>query len=283
MKRMICLLLLLCLLCGCGSRTGSEQVPTGPEILTDTVPTTQMHTEEALIDLQPQQEAPVPTVAPAPGFPDGVLYSVVEHDNSIRNAEGEVLVNIRYQRVILDSTQNPLWENVNEYILEDYRSFQENVAYVKETSAEEWEEMLQSTGILYGNLMANCSARVVNNSGGLFSIRMQREWFMGGVFNVDYHGLNFDLNTGEVLPLSRLSDLAEAEFEAQLKRIICAELQEDIDFLFQDPAEVLAEYTLSDFDFYIEEGELVLTFPTYTFGPGAMGPAVIPTGLYPQL
>ena len=58
---------------------------------------------------------------------------------------------------------------------------------------------------------------------------------------------------------------------------------ESYDVLTEDPAAVLQSWTLADFSFYLEEGELVLAFPTYTFGPGAMGATVIRTGLHPRL
>lgn len=278
MKRMVLILLALCLLCGCGS--GNEQQE--PAVLTDTVPATQAAEEDGLISLQPQPEAQTEPAVPVPSGPGEAQYSLVESDDSIRNDNGDVLVNIRYQRVILDSTQ-PQWQDINELILADYHAFREETAYLRETSPQDWEDRLQSMGILQGNLMANRSARVTNNSGGIFSIRIQQEWFLGGVFNTDSYGLNFDLTTGGALPLSRLSDLPEAEFEAQLKTIVCEALAEELEYLFDDPAVILEGYALEDFPFCIEEGELVLLFPTYTFGPGVMGAAEVRTGLYPVL
>ena len=64
--------------------------------------------------------------------------------------------------------------------------------------------MLQDMGSLYGNLMASRSARVTNTGGGIFSIHMTQDWFMGGVYNHDHYGMNFDpaaiarLNDGEL-------------------------------------------------------------------------------------
>lgn len=280
MKRVILIALMLCLLCGCGDEREQQE----PAVLIDTVPATQA-TEDGLIDLQPRETLPEiqpePTASAIQG-PGEAQYSVVEYDDSIRNDDGDALVTILYQRVLLVSTQ-PQWDAVNDLIRADYQTFREETAYLHETAHEDWEAMLQDMDPLQSNFMAVRNARVTNNSGGILSIRMQQEWFMGGVFNSDAYGLNFDLSRGEALPLGRLSDLSQEEFEAQLKTIVCEALEKDRELLFDDPEVILAEYTLEDFSFCIDRGELVLLFPTYTFGPGAMGSWEIRTGLYPSL
>lgn len=277
MKRLVMILALLGLLCGCGNR---EQSPE-PAVLTDTAPTTQASGEESLAEpeTQPQEEIPVQPEAVFHGE-NPVQYSIVERDDSVRNANGDVLVSIRYQQVILDNAQ-PQWVAVNQRLADSYQAFREETAYLKETAPEEWETMLQEMGALYGNLMANCTAEVTYNDGSVFSVRMTRDWFMGGVYNRDPFAFNFDVTTGEQLPLARLSDLPEAEFKAQLVQIVCDYLEPYREILFEDPAKVMAEYTLEDFPYCIEDGELVLLFSTYTFGPGAMGSTVINTGLFP--
>lgn len=273
------ILALLGLLCGCGN----HETPSEPAVLTDTTPTTQATGEEGLIKLEthPQEEVPVQSEATFRGE-NPVQYSVLERDDSVRNANGDVLVSIRYQQVILDNAR-PQWVAVNQRLADSYQAFREETAYLQETPPEEWEKMLQEMGAVYGNFMANCTAEVTYNDGAVFSIRMTRDWYMGGVYNGDPFGFNFDVITGEELPLARLSDLPEAEFKNQLVQIVCDYLAPYREILFEDPAEVMAEYTLEDFPYCIEDGELVLLFSTYTFGPGAMGSTVIYTGLYPQL
>lgn len=281
MKRLILMLMIACLLCGCGA----EQTPPEPAVLTDTLPTTRSETEEDLVSLQPGETQPQPEPSQPEGKmvlqQDGAQYSVAEWDDSIRNENGDVLVSILYQQVILDNAK-PEWGRINGLIRESYEAFREETAYLRETPAEQWEQMLQDMGALYGNFMANCSAQVTHNGDGILSIRMHRDWYMGGVYNGDPFALNFDLTTGEKLTLTRLTDQPEA-FEAQLKQIVCDYLAPNKDLLFEDPAVVLAEMSLEEIPYCLEEGELVLLFSTYTFGPGAMGPTVIRTGLYPKL
>lgn len=279
MKKLLWIVLVLCLLCGCGVRqeTGETAAAGGTE------PPAQAEEDAGLVIVEtlarPETAEPEGTV---PYLSGEASYTILEHDDSVRNENGDVLVSIRYQQVLLDNS-HPEWEAVNALIQESYRAFLEETAYIRETPLEQWEQMLTDMGAVYGNLMANCTARVTHNTGGILSIRMHRDWFMGGVYNGDPFALNFDLTTGEKLPLARLSDLPEEEFAAQLKQIVCDYLAQDIDLLFEDPAIVLESYTLEDFPYCIEEGELVLLFSTYTFGPGVMGSTVIRTGIYPQL
>lgn len=270
MKKSIILVLLLCLLTGCGTVPAEAEPSERAPVLTDTQP--------------PLQTVPetIPASAAESSVQNQAEYSILENDHSIRNENADILVNIRYDQVILNTAEER-WRSINDAVQADYRAFLAEVDYLNDTTPQQWEEQIKSMGGVYGNLLVSRSAKVTRNSGGIFSIRMTREWFLGGVFGCDYYGLSFDLNTGEALALSRLSHLPEEEFAAQLKEIVCAELAEDMDVLLQDPAAVLEDYTLADFSFYLEERELVLTFPTYTFGPGDMGAAVIKTGLYPQL
>lgn len=284
MRKWIVLPLLLgLLLCACGA---GETLPTEgkqPEVptLVDTPTESQSPSEEGLVRA-PEGETEAAASQGTDIAPGRANYSILENDNSIRNANGDILVKIQYDQVILD-TANPLWEPINREIAENYRLFLEELSYLQDTPLQQWEQMLQDMGAVYGNFLSVSTPEVTCNSGTIFSIRMTRDWFMGGVYNRDYYGLNFDLTTGEVLPLGRLSGLPEEEFLKQLKGIVADALAEQRDALFDDPAVILESYTLADFSFCIEEGELVLLFPTYTFGPGVLGATQIRTGLYPSL
>lgn len=283
MKKWIALPLLLCLLlCACGGKGAAptEEMPPEVPTLVDTQTEPVDTAGEGLVREPDTQDQPAPT--------EGVeltrgqaAYSILENDHSIRNANGDILVQIRYDQLILD-TAEPRWEAVNSRIGEDYRSFLEEMAHLQDTPPAQWEQMLQDMGALYGNFLSTCTPEVTCN-GDVFSIRMTREWFMGGVYNRDYYGLNFDLTTGEELCLSRLSSLPEEEFLKQLKVIVADALADNRDALFDDPAVILEDFTLADFSYCIENGELVLLFPTYTFGPGVLGATEVRTGLYPSL
>lgn len=269
MKRMAILLFLTFLLGGCGANAGKE---------TSAVPAaTQPYVPETVF--QETEAAETNTASMTQGQAE---YSILENDDSIRNESGEIVLKICYDQVILD-TGNPLWETINGQILADYQTFREETDILRGSGADEWEKHMETMGVVQGKLLSCCKAEVTNNSGGIFSIRMTKEEYLGAVFTTKHYGLTFDLTTGQPLALARFSDLPEEEFAEQLKGIVCDALAEDIDVLYQDPAEVLAGYSLEDFLFCIDDGELVLLFPTYNFGPGALGATVVKTGLYPVL
>ena len=102
MRRLIPVLMILCLLCGCGA----PEEPSEPAVLTDTLPPAQTEQEEGLISVKPG-EVPVLTESDLPEETttlgeEGVQYSVLERDDSIRSDNGDVLVSICYQQIILD-------------------------------------------------------------------------------------------------------------------------------------------------------------------------------------
>ncbi|MBQ3504390.1 MAG: DUF3298 domain-containing protein [Oscillospiraceae bacterium] len=275
MKKCLIAALLLCLLLtACAREEGTPtegKVPTLTDIPSET---TGVPGDGLIRDTQPPER-----MDPAVGQAG---YSLLQNDNSIRNASGDILVKIQYDQVILDTAQER-WQPINDRIGADYRGFLEELAYLQDTPPAQWEQMLQDMGAVYGNFLATCTPEVTCNGGDIFSIRMTRDWFLGGVYNRDYYGLNFDLTTGEELPLSRLSPLPEEAFLKQLKEIVSDALADNRDALFEDPAVILEDFTLADFSYCIEDGELVLLFPTYTFGPGVLGATEIATGLYPSL
>ncbi len=279
MKRFAVLALVLLLLCGCGAQKDMESaatdtiLPPEPETYAETQATEPAG--EGLIR-EPQEETEPSETAPV--YRGQAAYSILENDNSIRNDSGEILVLIQYDQVILD-TAEPLWDSINDAVLQDYQAFLEETGDLHNTPVSEWEARMESMGAVYGNFLCKYTPEITQND-GIFSICMMQEWFLGGVYTRDYYGTNFDLSTGKAVSLSQLSQLSEQDFAQQLKQIVCDTLTPDRDSLLEDPAAILEDYTLSDFSWCIEDGELILLFPTYTFGSGAMGPTVIKTGLY---
>lgn len=249
---LLCLVLTAALLAGCGKDYAASTVP-----------------ETAA----PTAEPTVPPETTAP-FIDSAAYTVERQDESLRDDAGAALIRLYYDQVVL-TEDTPQAESINRLIAQDCDEF------FFENPPEAFQEYLQlpelSVEYPYFNTV---DAEVTNNAGGLFSIRLDRAWYMGGVFNLDYWGLNYDLNTGKAVALSELSDLTEAEFTQQLKTIVWDYLTENYgEGLFSNAEQVLESYTLEAFDFFIQDGEIILTFPTYTFSSGAAGATVVPTGL----
>lgn len=255
-KRIVWVLLLVMLLTGC--RKGEAQ--------------------SAMPDLT-ETTTPVEVGDPEPEIPNGAVYELVREDCSLRNETGDILVESVYEKVVLQGYA-PEITAINEAIQGDCNRFFAESGAKDYLEPEQLENMIRDMGLAYGDLFHNALAEVTHNQNGLLSICISTEWYLGGVFNGDYYGMTFDLKTGGQIQLSQLSDLPEEEFAVQLKQIAGDWLRKTYgENLLWEPEEVLTSYTLSDFLFYIADGELILTFPTYTFTAGAAGPAVIPTGL----
>lgn len=207
-----------------------------------------------------------------------VSYEIVLRDNSIRNDNGDVLASVTYEQVVLQGS-SPEIEAINELIEEDCNDFLENSSAHYYTP-EELEETLEINGMDYGSLFNDAGATVTHNANGIFSIRISADWFMGGVYNADAYGLTYDVRTGREATIDGLLGLSEEDALATLNDVAYDYLVEYYgEALFCDPMEILSQYSLEDYLFYVENGELVVTFYTYEFAPGAAGAATVHTGL----
>ena len=120
---------------------------------------------------------------------------------------------------------------------------------------------------------------MTHNGDGVFSICMTQSWYMGGVSNVDHYGMTFDLSTGEAAQLPQMLGQDEAAVTEQLKTITKTYMTQNQAGWFDEAWETVDGYTLEDFPFYIQEGQVMLCFPTYALAPGASGSITVPTGL----
>ena len=102
------------------------------------------------------------------------------------------------------------------------------------------------------------------------------EWYAGGIAETNYIGVTYNLSTGNSASLSEITGKEWKYLEADLMNAVYENL---IDENGADYAQYLcSEIVLAGFDgFYIENGEIVLTFLSYgIFHDGA----VINTGIY---
>lgn len=200
-------------------------------------------------------------------------------DGSWYNGDGDVLISHVFEQVVvLDRTDAA--EKINAQIEEVGEAFVSEQSYRIYESEEEMEDYLELAGMGYGDLFYDMSAEVTHNGDGILSIRMGMDWFMGGVFNADYYGMTFDLSTGEELTVLELIGGDAEEAEQKLNEIICDYVTKEYgEGLFDAPDRILAGYSAEEYNFYVEEGQIIVTFETYTFAPGAAGATVVPTGI----
>ena len=214
---------------------------------------------------------------PAESLGGYVDFEYVLVDNSLRNENGDVLVSREYVKVVLLG-DDPAYASINALIEADCEAFlNSDIGW----TVEELEEVV---GNLYGYdaLFSDADATVVHNGNGYFSIRIGEGWFMGGVCNYNYYGLTYDLTTGKEAKIEDIMGLPGDEALEQLRKLSAERLIEYYgeEGLLVEPVGILADYTLDNFRFYLENGELVLAFYTYEFACGAAGPADIHTGIY---
>ena len=200
-------------------------------------------------------------------------------DGSWYNENGDVLVSHVYEQVVVLDDSEAV-EKINRAIEDDGRAFIDPRSISIYESEEELEEFLELAVLDYGDLFYDASATVTHNGDGILSIRMGTEWFMGGVFNADYYGMTFDLETGEKLNVLQVIGGDAEEVEEELNTIICEYVTEAYGpGLFDAPERILEDYSVEAYKFYVEEGQIIVTFDTYTFAPGAAGATVVPTGI----
>ncbi len=202
---------------------------------------------------------------------ESIEYQISRQDNSYRNPSGEILIENYYDQVILKGESESI-SLINNAISNDmYENF---------LSQKDMQEYSQYATREFP-FASNHIAEVTHNANGYISIKMYTEWYMGGVFNSIWYGMTFNLNTGAPATLTELTGIDSKTLESQLKEKTWSYLTtERGDELFAEAYDTLQDYTLDEFDFSIENGEIVLLFPVYTFAPGASGSMTLLTGVY---
>lgn len=197
---------------------------------------------------------------------DSVSYKIEKEDVSFSNKEQNLYLGQYFEKVvILDEGES--FQNINKLISQEAESF---IKEAKENEAFVLDEKYASD-MRYTN---HHSAHIAKNSDGILSIKMTTEWFMGGVANMDTYGLNYDLNTGEALKLNEYLKMSKTKTEEILK----SETKKHIkDGYYENAEEIIDNYKLEDFSYYISDGKLYLCYPTYTLAPGAAGAVIIET------
>lgn len=199
-------------------------------------------------------------------------YTVEREDRSIKSSDnsGKVLLEYYYDKVVLNSTDanavkiNRLMQQECEAFFEDDMSWcsenppmYENEYYVK-----------SAQGI------------VTKNANGIFSIKYCSSWYMGGVYNINYNGLNYNLKDGSVLKITDLFSMSDNEVLNYIKTETKEYIDQHPDMSWWDDnvlnaKEIVDGYNLEDLDFYVENNDVCICYPVYKLGPGAMGAVVV--------
>ena len=148
------------------------------------------------------------------------------------------------------------------------------------------QEQIETPVMSVFNTPTDCiytmETQVCHNGEGILSLLYTSNYYMGGNHSIkDREAVTYSLRTGEAVDLTQLTDMDDATLLKELQTRSYTGLEEEAGpMLITDAKGVLERYTLDDFDFIIDEGEIVLLFRTYEFTAGAAGPQYLKTGLY---
>lgn len=230
--------------------------------------------EEKVDKVQSETET-VPTETEPPIY-DTVEYTTEKVDYSIYDpSSGKSKVDLYYNKVVLTGDTAEITA-INEHITKDCDKYAESL------DIAQYQEYAKYAGEY--TFMNYYDSAVTNNADGIFSIKMSQSWYMGGVFNGNHYGLTYNLHTGKLLDITDITELSNSELQSAIQTSVKNYLNEMYrDEGYWDYYETLDRYSLEDYLFYVENGELVVTFPTYTLGPGAAGAVTVNTGIMTSL
>ena len=210
------------------------------------------------------------------GGQDSVSYEIQTEDKSYYDESGVMKVEFSYDMVVVQGDSAGITA-INSIIEADAAAF---LSYFTEADLAENAEYCEILGD-DACLFYTATPVVTHNADGILSIQVYTDWWMGGVFNSNSYGMTFDLNTGEKLGIGDLFKGEDSALAMQIKDTAWEYLYGFYGTgLFEDAYDTLYGLALEDFLFYISEGELIVTFPTYMLAPGAAGSLTVPTGMY---
>ncbi len=202
---------------------------------------------------------------------DSLEVGFLRMDHSIVNENGEI--ELFYDLLVVPQTY-PYRLQMDMTLVEEYYDYVLSIQGLDEYLSV-WPEVQYYYDTLAGDVRYNRE--------GLLSLCYSMDWYMGGVHNYGWHGVNFDLNTGERIGMDELLDMSAESIMELLRPVIQDYAEANGGWERSELESIGNAYTLEDLDFYVDrDGEVILCFPQYELGPGASGPMAIPTGLYAE-
>ncbi len=245
---------------------------------TMTVQRETLPTETEALPTEPETVPPSRETAPpvaVSGSEGPVEYEILRWDRSYVNAEGKEQMTYYFDYPVLHSEEEA-HKRINEAV------YQKAEAFMTEMTQEQIETPVMSVFNTPTDCIYTMETQVCHNGEGILSLLYTSNYYMGGNHSIkDREAVTYSLRTGEAVDLTQLTDMDEATLLKELQTRAYTGLEEEAGpMLITDAKGVLERYTLDDFDFIIDEGEIVLLFRTYEFTAGAAGPQYLKTGLY---
>ncbi len=191
-------------------------------------------------------------------------YTTQRFDKSYKNKKGEVLIEHYYDLIQLKGDSEAV-KKINNALKAEMDSF-----FFSDEELEELAEGAEYLGTFYNTI----DAKVSHNAGGYICIVTSYDWYMGGVANDGYYGFTYNLSTGQPASLAELTDKTRIALENEIKAMVIEHFYDEYDY---DAVYEIKDYRLDDFEFFIENGEIVIVIPEYEVIPDTV---TINTGIY---
>lgn len=195
-------------------------------------------------------------------------YSVKQFDNSMYDAQGACAMRITYDQIVMNG-DTPTAQKINQQLNKDRENFLRPLS-------EDLKQNILSNAVYNPNSFHNTAdAAIAYQSDSYLSICVSTNWYGGGVMTIDHYGLNFDLTTGNKATICMVTGMEWDALKPMLQKI----LAEFRGRHFTIPDNALEQFKMEDLPFFIQNGEIMIAFPTYSVAVGAEGCVIVPTGI----
>ena len=185
-------------------------------------------------------------------------YTKQTIDQSVKygNAKGEVY----YQRIQLKG-ENKASNKINKAIQKDCNKL------LKSRLAREIKEFTKNYPKEKNTYHWRAKSSVKYNKKSVISIRVQTEWWEGGVSNTDRYGLNYSLKTGKKLHVNEVCKKSKK----RIKKILYKSIKNRVKKQQEDERALkeIKKKKVKKLNFYIKKnGNVIVTFGPYEIGAG---------------
>ncbi len=195
---------------------------------------------------------------------DAAEFKTVRDNRSVY--DGSALVFDTYYEKITLENSFPQYTVINATIESDCKQFFTDHDALTESAQSEHKQSGRIS-------VKTVSSQVTRNSGGIISIKLSQNESFGDDTLTRIYGMSFDLSTGRMLSLADALEMepdAAAEYaREETKRYIREHVNEKW-YATDITDAAIDEYTIEQFDFYIQNNNVCLCYPSGTLADSAV-------------
>ena len=218
------------------------------------------------------EKAPVETkdinkAEPEP--PSDTTYTVESVGEDDKNANGEVIGVCHFQKLVF-TNPNAALKKINEKIASECDKF------FSEGSGKMYKDYLSNLSDSEKEGLVSYPYTAVFDVGSVFiddkyvSIQYIWDWYAGGVRNFGGLGYTFDIRTGKEIGFADLFASKEAAAKA-FSDTLSGLIKDNPDVFFENAADTVANYSMDEVKFSLDEKDITVYIDQYELAPGAIG------------